>query len=728
VSGTQRAAFLLVLGLAVLMTACEDSAEPFVPPSFDRADQVAFACLDVVRGEGVPLGECEQASADLHLLALVTQSQRGELAVVDLAAEAIIDVNPQVPGFTFHPVGELPTGVAVAPDGTRGYVACSGGRSLSVFDIGTIARPEGRLDPIDLGGRAPFDVVASDDRLFVTVPDEGLLLAIDPESGDLTELPLAAEGSGGGGDPDAGAGDAGAEDAGAEDAGAEDAGASDAGTGEGDGGPPDDEAASRPWRMALDLEDRRLYVANAGRSAISVVDVDAVTELPGLATGASTTTLAVSPRRAEGEGDRWLYAVERNGGGVRVLNLATGELVDANRGSYERDGETIEYDDPKNAGPSIRVPGLARAVEFFSRGSEGDPAPEVLDGLFAAILSSDGLLYVVDVEDDDREAREADLDEVGYVFVPHHLRSLRRLTAAGLPQLSGNPTVEVSSTQVICGADYGFVGHFDGPGAPSCDDAGAGVEVQSDYPWQAIDETWTVTYEGTIPGTVRPRGNLEGDREVLDRAAGFCALGVQPGDRFVLVTPPAPADADADCGDDGDGELSWPIAEVFQDRLVLAEPFGLDPAQCGLDAFVDYRVRTNDAWTVVGTTSSFLHPVVVGEAGRCEPDPDADERLVGRARECDPDAAGECLYGNATLSFTMVRGVGEDGQPIGTEIDTAWTFTTINALAPLAISVGSLPSTVRYLPLRDSLVVIDPVEGGLVEVSVSSLSRERSYR
>lgn len=713
-----------VLLCAVGLVACEDTAEPFVPPSFDRADQVAFACVDVVRAEGAPVADCESegASTDLHLLALVTQSQRGELAVVDLTAETLIDVDPQVPGFTFHPVGELPTGVAVSPDGTRGYVACSGARSLAVFDIGTIARPEGRLDSIDLGERAPFDVVAGVDQLFVTAPDDGLLLVVDAETGEVTdELSLAPGGDGGGGDADAGAGDAGAGDAGASDAGAGDAGAG------ADGGPPDGDEVSRPWRMALDLEDGRLYVANAGRPVISVVDVDALVELPALAVGSTTTALAVSPARTQGSGERFVYAVEREGGGVRVLDLATGALVDANRGSYERDGETIQYDDPSEPGPAIQVPGLARAVEFFSRGSEGDPSPEVLDGLFAAILSSDGLLYVVDVEDDDRQAREDDPEEVGYVFLPHHLRSLRRLTEAGLPQLSSNPSLEVSSTQVICGADFGFVGHFDGPGAPPCDDAGAGIVVQTDYPWQSTDETWSVTFEGTIPGTVRPRANLEGDREVLDSVADFCALGVQPGDRFVLTTRPAPADSDTDCGDPDADEPSWPIAEVFRDRLVLADPFGFDPADCGLDAFVDYRVRTSGSWTVVGTQSGFEHSIVVGEGGRCV-ESGGDARLVGRAPECDPDAPEACLFRNANLEFTMVRGVDGDGNPVRSDVDTAWTFSTTNALAPLAIAVGSLPTAVRYLPLRDSLVIVDPVDGGLVEVSVTSLARERSYR
>lgn len=726
---------LVVWSCCVAAAGCEDAAEPFVPPSFDRADQVTLACVDVLRSEGVPVAECEveEPAPDLHLYALVTQSQRGELAVVDLTADTLLDVNPQVPGYTFHPVGELPTGVAVSPDGTRAYVACSGSHELAVFDVGTIARPEGRLDPIDLGAHAPFDVAVSDDRVLVTVPDEGMLLSIDPATAEPTELLLTAtpaDGGGGGGGADAGAGDAGADDAGASDAGDGDAGAGGDDAGAGDGGaPPVEEGASRPWRMALDLEDARLYCANAGRAGVSVVDLDAFTELPALPIGTPTTSVAVSPRRLHGEAGRFLYGVERNEGGVRVVDLETGALVDANHGSYQRDGETVPYDDSRHPGPAIQVPGVARAVEIFARTSAGDPAPEVLDGMFAAILSSDGLLYLVDIEDDDAEARASGADEVGYVFLPHHLRSLRRFTAADLPQLAGNPSVQVSSTQVICGVDYGFVAHFDADGvAPPCDEAGQGIQIEQDYPWQSTNETWTVTYEGTIPGTVRPRGNLEGTNEVLDRSADFCALGVQPGDRFALVTPATKATPETECGRE-DGELSWPIAEVFRDHLVLAEPFGLDPAACGLDAWVDYRIRTDGVWTVVGTESGFLHDVVVDEDGRCVNAADADPRRIARAPECDPgDDDPACRFTNITMSFQMVRGVGDNGRPLATELDTSWTFTTTNALDPLAIAVGSLPSAVRYLPVRDSLFVVDPVDGGLVEVSVTSLARERSYR
>ncbi|MBI5161898.1 MAG: hypothetical protein HY996_10875, partial [Micrococcales bacterium] len=173
----------LVVLLLLAAAACTDEAPPFVPPSFERADQVALACLDVVAAQGLPLADCdvEEPAADLHLLALVTQSQRGELAVVDLSAEEILDVDRAVPGYTFHPVGELPTGVTVPPDGQRAYVASSGARSIAVFDVGAIGQAAGRLDPIDLGDHVPFDIVADDGRLFVTAPDEGLLLVVDPE-------------------------------------------------------------------------------------------------------------------------------------------------------------------------------------------------------------------------------------------------------------------------------------------------------------------------------------------------------------------------------------------------------------------------------------------------------------------------------------------------------------------------------------------------------------------
>lgn len=717
---TVRASMALLLLAAA---ACTDEAPPFVPPSFERADQVALACVDVVAVEGVPIGQCDVAepSPDLHLLGLVTQSQRGELAVVDLTAEEILDVDPSVPGYSFHRVGELPTAVAVSPDGTRAFVASAGSRSIEVFDVGTIGQPAGRLDSIDLGEHVPFDLVADDGRLFVTAPDEGLLLIVDAQSGDLTELPLEAGGPTGGGDADAGpGGDGGVADGGAADAGAQsDAGAGSDGGGEGEG----ESAASRPWRMALDTEARRLYVANAGRDAISVVDADALTELEPLPSGAPTDSVAVSPVREHGDGTRFLYAVESDAGGVRVIDLEAGTLIDANRGTYERGGETFEYSDPGDAGPAIHVPGIARAVEFFGRSSAADPAPEVLDGVFAAILSSDGFLYVVDVEDDDAAARAASADEPFAIDLPHHLRSLRRFTDAELPRLAGNPLVQGVSSQVICTSDYGFLAHFRAPsGLPPCDDAGAGIEVHRDYPWIATDETWTVTYEGTIPGTVRPRADLEGDREVLDRVADFCALGVQPGDRFVLETAASPDTDGTECGPSGAEERSWTVAEVFRDRLVLDEAFGFDPAACGLDGWVSYRVRTSGEWTVVGTETGFAHAIVVGADDRCVPDPYGDVRLTGRAPQCAGADDEDCAFESATLTFSMDPGTGP------TEVDTSWTFATTGALTPLAIQIGSLPTSVRYLSGIDRLFAVDPIEAGLVEVSLTSLAAERSFR
>jgi hypothetical protein len=77
--------------------------------------------------------------------------------------------------------------------------------------------------------------------------------------------------------------------------------------------------------------------------------------------------------------------------------------------------------------------------------------------------------------------------------------------------------------------------------------------------------------------------------------------------------------------------------------------------------------------------------------------------------------------------FTMVQGVAE-GEPVRTVVDTSWTFSTVNALEPLVIRAGSLPASLHYLPVRDLMVVVDPVVEGLIEVSMTSLLGERSYR
>jgi hypothetical protein len=55
------------------------------------------------------------AGADKHLLGLVTQTTRGEIAVIDLTAGRLVDTDRATPGFTMLPVGKLPVDLAVLP-------------------------------------------------------------------------------------------------------------------------------------------------------------------------------------------------------------------------------------------------------------------------------------------------------------------------------------------------------------------------------------------------------------------------------------------------------------------------------------------------------------------------------------------------------------------------------------------------------------------------------------
>jgi hypothetical protein len=62
------------------------------------------------------------AALPYHLFALVTQTTRGELAVVDLTAGIVVDEDLGTPGINFLPVGRLPTDVTVTPDGLMAFV------------------------------------------------------------------------------------------------------------------------------------------------------------------------------------------------------------------------------------------------------------------------------------------------------------------------------------------------------------------------------------------------------------------------------------------------------------------------------------------------------------------------------------------------------------------------------------------------------------------------------
>ena len=80
---------------------------------------------------GLPLEACTSFSTSLaaddfsvpHAISLVTQTRRGEVAVVDVTAGGVVDVDPARPGFNFLPTGAVPTDIVATPGSTAAFVS-----------------------------------------------------------------------------------------------------------------------------------------------------------------------------------------------------------------------------------------------------------------------------------------------------------------------------------------------------------------------------------------------------------------------------------------------------------------------------------------------------------------------------------------------------------------------------------------------------------------------------
>jgi hypothetical protein len=166
--GARRSVALGVIGvllvgmlvvLATAVSACSQTPTSVPVRTFERAQRMDVACLRLYNapGPGEPLNaftprepigrpqvECAPVPSNLdgeafdkQLFAFVTQSTRGELAVVDLSAGKLVDQSRATPGINFIPVGALPTDVASTPDGKMVFVASAETNKPAIYGIPT---------------------------------------------------------------------------------------------------------------------------------------------------------------------------------------------------------------------------------------------------------------------------------------------------------------------------------------------------------------------------------------------------------------------------------------------------------------------------------------------------------------------------------------------------------------------------------------------------------------
>ncbi len=141
---------LLVSTSALALAGCAGEATPVTVEALAQSGRSAFVCLAVDRPDpnkpgvmrSLPITDCSyrtvESSTDYevdaedggratlpHLYGLVTQTARGEVAIVDMTTESAltVDRDPGTPAPSFLPVGAQPVDIVSTPGGTASFVA-----------------------------------------------------------------------------------------------------------------------------------------------------------------------------------------------------------------------------------------------------------------------------------------------------------------------------------------------------------------------------------------------------------------------------------------------------------------------------------------------------------------------------------------------------------------------------------------------------------------------------
>ncbi len=152
ISGGLVATLALASALVASGSSCGQTPTNVAVRTFEGAGRMDILCLQVL-GEGdagagpipavaVSLDHCapvatgvDPTTLTFHTIAVVTQTLRGELAVVDLTLGRVIDTSRALPGINFLPVGKNPTDVAVTPDAQMVFVTAAETNKPAIYGI-----------------------------------------------------------------------------------------------------------------------------------------------------------------------------------------------------------------------------------------------------------------------------------------------------------------------------------------------------------------------------------------------------------------------------------------------------------------------------------------------------------------------------------------------------------------------------------------------------------------
>ena len=150
IGGFVFAAIGTALGVAAAAMSCQQTPANVPVRSFEQAQKMDVVCLHQLASDGgfiepprvAPPSACSPVAPNVvgatlpyHLFAVVTQTTRGELAVVDLTSGVVVDEDRSTPGTNFIPVGTEPTDVVVSPDSRMTFVASAAPNKPAIYGI-----------------------------------------------------------------------------------------------------------------------------------------------------------------------------------------------------------------------------------------------------------------------------------------------------------------------------------------------------------------------------------------------------------------------------------------------------------------------------------------------------------------------------------------------------------------------------------------------------------------
>lgn len=143
-------AALAVASVSGGLASCSQTPPEVPVRTFERAQRLDVVCLEVYdpvtfapqRPKPLSPEACSPtpATADgasflRQLFAVVTQSTRGEVAVVNLSSGKLVDQKRAIPGVNFVPVGALPSDIVAAPDGQMVFVGSTEVNKPAIYGV-----------------------------------------------------------------------------------------------------------------------------------------------------------------------------------------------------------------------------------------------------------------------------------------------------------------------------------------------------------------------------------------------------------------------------------------------------------------------------------------------------------------------------------------------------------------------------------------------------------------